>query len=56
MVSDVPVIPVTEGVDWFEYNNTSITGWATQSDPYAQPGPAVTPDFGWVLLHLKPKG
>jgi peptide/nickel transport system substrate-binding protein len=56
MLSDVPVIPVTEGVDWFEYNNTSITGWATQSDPYAQPGPAVTPDFGWVLLHLKPKG
>jgi peptide/nickel transport system substrate-binding protein len=56
MLSDVPVIPVTEGVDWFEYNNTSITGWSTQSDPYAQPGPAVTPDFGWVLLHLKPKG
>jgi peptide/nickel transport system substrate-binding protein len=56
LLSDVPVIPVTEGVDWFEYNNTDITGWATQSDPYAQPGPAVTPDFGWVLLHLKPKG
>lgn len=56
MLADVPVIPVTEGVDWFEYNNTNITGWATQGDPYAQPGPAVTPDFGWVLLHLKPKG
>jgi peptide/nickel transport system substrate-binding protein len=56
MLTDVPVIPVTEGVDWFEYNNTNITGWSTQGDPYAQPGPAVTPDFGWVLLHLKPKG
>jgi peptide/nickel transport system substrate-binding protein len=56
LLSDVPVIPVVEGVDWYQYNTSSISGWVTQSDPYAQPGPAVTPDFGWVLLHLKPKG
>jgi peptide/nickel transport system substrate-binding protein len=54
MLADVPVIPVTESVDWFEYNTNAFSGWSTQSDPYAQPGPAVTPDFGWVLMRLKP--
>jgi peptide/nickel transport system substrate-binding protein len=54
MLSQVPVIPVTESVDWYEYNTKDFSGWPTKSDPYAQPGPALTPDFGWVLLHLKP--
>ncbi|HEY7144002.1 MAG TPA: ABC transporter substrate-binding protein [Streptosporangiaceae bacterium] len=55
MLSQVPVIPLTESVDWYEYNTGKFTGWATQADPYAQPGPALSPDFGWVLLHLRPK-
>jgi peptide/nickel transport system substrate-binding protein len=55
MLKDVPVIPLTESVDWYEYNTGAFTGWATPSNPYAQPGPALSPDFGWVLLHLKPK-
>jgi peptide/nickel transport system substrate-binding protein len=55
MLRDVPVIPITEGVDWYEYNTGAFTGWVTQGNPYAQPGPASTPDFGWVLLHLRPK-
>jgi peptide/nickel transport system substrate-binding protein len=54
MLSQVPLIPVTESVDWYEYNTKDFSGWPTASDPYAQPGPALTPDFGWVLLHLKP--
>ena len=54
MLTDLPVIPVTESVDWFEYNTSDFTGWSTQSDPYAQPGPAITPDFGWVLMRLDP--
>jgi peptide/nickel transport system substrate-binding protein len=56
MLSQVPVIPVTESVDWYEYNTASFSGWPTQANPYAQPGPAITPDFGIVLLHLKPNG
>jgi peptide/nickel transport system substrate-binding protein len=55
MLSYVPLIPVTEGVDWYEYNTADFTGWPTPSDPYSQPGPAITPDFGWTLLHLAPK-
>jgi peptide/nickel transport system substrate-binding protein len=56
MLTDVPVIPVLEEVIWYEYNTANFTGWPTASDPYAQPGPAQNPDFGWVLLHLAPKG
>ncbi len=54
LLSQVPVIPVTESVDWYQYNTKDFSGWPTPSDPYAQPSPALTPDIGWVLLHLKP--
>ncbi|HMK97927.1 MAG TPA: ABC transporter substrate-binding protein [Acidimicrobiales bacterium] len=52
MLSQVPVIPVTEQVDWYQYDTQNIGGWVTQSDPYAQPFQAVCPDWGVVLLHL----
>jgi len=55
MVKDVPVIPVTESVDWFQYNTSDIGGWPTQSDPYAQPAAFNFPDAGQVLLHLYSK-
>jgi peptide/nickel transport system substrate-binding protein len=52
MLSQVPVIPVTEQVDWYQYDTQNIGGWVTQGNPYAQPGQYVTPDWGVVLLHL----
>jgi peptide/nickel transport system substrate-binding protein len=55
MVNVVPVIPVTEGVDWYQYNTKSLTGWVTQSDPYAKPAAYEHPDWGVVLLHLRAK-
>jgi peptide/nickel transport system substrate-binding protein len=55
MLTYVPVIPIVESVDWYEYNTGAFTGWPTPSNPYAQPGPAQNPDFGWTLLHLAPK-
>ncbi|TML96017.1 MAG: ABC transporter substrate-binding protein [Actinobacteria bacterium] len=55
MVNDVPVIPVTEGVDWYQYNTKSITGWVTQSDPYAKPAAYEIPDWGVLAMHLRPK-
>jgi peptide/nickel transport system substrate-binding protein len=55
MVSQVPFIPVVEGVDWYQYDTTSITGWPTSSDPYAQPPVWAFPDNEQVLLHLAPK-
>ena len=56
MVKDVPIIPITEGVDFYEYNTKSVTGWVTPKNPYAKPSPYEVPDWGVVLAHLKPTG
>ncbi len=54
MLQDVPVIPVTEQVDWFQYDTGSFTGWPTPGDPYAQPAAYDYPDWGQLMLHLAP--
>jgi peptide/nickel transport system substrate-binding protein len=54
MVDQVPLIPVTEGVDWYQYDTTNFGGWPTQSNPYAQPSPYQFPDLEVVLTHLVP--
>jgi peptide/nickel transport system substrate-binding protein len=56
MVDDLPFIPTTQGVDWFQYDTTNIGGWPTPSNPYAQPSPYSFPDNGQVLNHLYPTG
>jgi peptide/nickel transport system substrate-binding protein len=54
LLSDVPVIPVTEEVDWFQYNTATFTGWPTATDPYAQPAAYNYPDWGIVMDRLTP--
>jgi peptide/nickel transport system substrate-binding protein len=54
MVTQVPIIPVVEGVDWYQYDTSAFTGWPTASDPYAQPPAWAYPDNEQVLLHLEP--
>jgi peptide/nickel transport system substrate-binding protein len=56
MLSEVPVIPMTESVDWFQYDTGSFSGWPTQANPYAQPAAYNYPDWGQTMLHLVPKG
>jgi peptide/nickel transport system substrate-binding protein len=56
MVRDVPIIPITEGVDWYQYNTSSLTGWVTKKNPFAKPAAYEVPDWGVMLLHLRPKG
>jgi peptide/nickel transport system substrate-binding protein len=55
MLDDIPVIPTTEGVDWFQYNTAKIGGWPTKDDPYAQPSAFSVPDVGQVLTHIYSK-
>ena len=55
MLQDVPIIPVTEEVAWYQYNTSKFTGWVTQSNPYAIPAAYFPPDVGQMLLHLAPK-
>ena len=56
MLSDVPVIPMTEDVAWYQYNTAGFSGWVTQQNPYALPSPYLVPDNEQLLLHLVPKG
>jgi peptide/nickel transport system substrate-binding protein len=55
MLKEVPVIPITESVDWFQYDTGSFTGWPTPGNPYAQPAAYNYPDWGQLMLHLAPK-
>jgi peptide/nickel transport system substrate-binding protein len=54
MLNTVPVIPVVEAVDWYQYDTGAFTGWPTSGDPYAQPSAYAYPDNEQVLLHLAP--
>ena len=49
MVSQAPVIPVLEEVDWFQFNPTHIGNFPSSTNPYAQPGLYNQPDWGYVL-------
>jgi len=55
MMRDVPIIPTTESVNWFQYNTEDIAGWPTEADPYAQPAAFNVPDVEQVLLHVYSK-
>ena len=55
MVSDVPIIPVIESVDWFQYDTGTFSGWPTPGNSYAQPSPYAYPDNEQVLLRLSPR-
>ncbi len=56
MLSQVPLIPMTESVDWYQYDTSKFTGWVTQQNPYAQPAAYSNPVWGIMLLPLKPAG
>ena len=55
MLSQVPVIPITEGVDWFQYDAGSFSGWPSPGNPYARPSIYIYPDWAQLMLHLVPK-
>jgi len=55
MLTQVPVIPVTESVDWYQYDTSHFTGWPTPQNQFALPAAFQIPDMGQVLLHLSPK-
>src|SRR6266568_1320897 len=55
MLKEVPVIPVTESVDWYQYDTGSFTGWVTPNNQYALPAPWQYPDWGQQMMRLAPK-
>ncbi len=56
MLEDVPVIPVTEGVAWYQYSTKDFGGWPTKEDQFAAPAPWNLPDWEVTLLHVYKKG
>jgi len=52
VLEDVPIIPVTEGVAWYQYSTRNFAGWPTKDDPYAAPAPWNLPDWEVTLLHV----
>ena len=54
MVDEVPFIPTTEGVDWYQYDTKDLGGWPTEAKPYAQPSPYSFPDNAVVMTSLYP--
>ena len=54
MGNQVPIIPITEGVDWYQYDTKDFGGWPTQDDPYCQPAPWNIPDNGMLLTRIYP--
>jgi peptide/nickel transport system substrate-binding protein len=56
LLDDVPLIPITEQVDWDQYSTKQFVGWPTPQNPYAQPLAGYTfPDWGIIVLHLHEK-
>ena len=55
MLNDVPLIPVVESVDWFQYSTAELQGFPSAADAYAQPSPWTYPDVEQVLLRLYSK-
>lgn len=55
MLDQVPVIPVTESVAWYQYDTKLFTGWPTRDDPYAAPAPWNYPDWEQVMLKVHKK-
>jgi peptide/nickel transport system substrate-binding protein len=55
MLEQVPVIPVTEEVSWYQYSTKKFAGWPTQQNPYVNPAPYAFPDWEILLsnIHLK---
>jgi peptide/nickel transport system substrate-binding protein len=55
MIDDMPFIPVTEAVAWYTYDDSTIGGWPSASNPYAQPE-IYSPleDNGVIMTHLYP--
>ncbi len=52
MLENVPVIPTTESVSWYQWSDKTFAGWPTPQDQYANPAPWALPDWEVVLTHI----
>jgi peptide/nickel transport system substrate-binding protein len=55
MADDLPIIPFTYYADYTEYSTAKVTGWPSETNPYATPNPG-GPGSVLVVVNLKPVG
>jgi peptide/nickel transport system substrate-binding protein len=54
MVNQLPAIPLTVNVYWYEYRTANFKGWPDASNPFDVGAPYQMPDAANVILHLSP--
>src|SRR5260221_7546526 len=55
VLTELPIIPVVEAVDWYQWDDAHLPGWPPPGNPYAQPSAYAYPDMEQVLLPLRAK-
>jgi peptide/nickel transport system substrate-binding protein len=53
---DMPDIPLFEQQNEQEFNGAAVSGFPTQSNPYASAAIYMQPDMGWVMMRIAPAG
>lgn len=53
MNTQVPVAPLLQGADWYEFSTKDYVGWESASNPFMNPTPG-SPYLEETVLHLKP--
>lgn len=53
-VEELPLVPMIQSPNWFQYNTERWEGFPNEDDPYAFGAPFQNPDIMIVLRHLTP--
>jgi peptide/nickel transport system substrate-binding protein len=56
VMDELPVIPMLQSPNWFQYRTEFWDGWPTEDNPYALPAPYMFPDNLLVITNLTPAG
>lgn len=56
LAKQLPYIPIFAQQNETEFNAAKVTGYPTPANPYAATDPWLSPDMGWVAMHLRPVG
>ncbi|HLS15955.1 MAG TPA: ABC transporter substrate-binding protein [Beutenbergiaceae bacterium] len=56
MVEEMPMVPMIQAPNWFQFNTANWEGWPSEEDPYAFGAPFQSPDNILVVQNLTPAG
>lgn len=56
MVEEIPMVPMIQAPNWFQFNSANWEGWPSEEDPYAFGAPFQSPDNILVVQNLTPAG